>query len=140
MAAAGTMVKLFKQKRGLMDPLVSNYYRLWQAPSTTPDVPHMDLKDTVGWLFEDASSREGLVYIARQAQNTSPNVSISLSRPGWPWTAPAPTVVRLHGAEGSKPSFTLLAGVATFAVSSDGERLDVQISTQGQQVLLGYSF
>ena len=66
------------------------------------------------------------------------------SRPAWPWSAPAPALVRLHGAPNHAPKFSLLAGgnhgEVTFAVSADGNSLDLRIPTAGTQTLLGYTF
>ena len=111
LSLATAMVDVYKLNRHLMDPLASNYYRLFDAPDPNPvHIPHADTTKHVGWVYESTQARVGILYLMRQENCTMPTIAVPLTRGTeagmWPWTRPAPRVVRVRGQTTGVGGFT----------------------------------
>jgi hypothetical protein len=99
---------------------------------------------TVGWIFEDAANREGVIYLMSQAESPSATVKVALGRgpTGWPDTIPAPGLVR--AAPTGKPTFKLLAGAVgtTWAVVGTAvvPQLQAVFPATNSQALFSYTY
>lgn len=144
------MVSVYKSIRHFLDPLCCNYYRLFEAPTTaqptptSPPNPPSDLTAlNVGWIYEDAAKRQGIIFLMAQQTSSSTEVKVALSHSaGWPTTVPAPGIVR--NAAAAKPVFKLLAGAAGTQVRILGNTttsdLVVQFPCTNSQALLSYMY
>lgn len=150
LAAAAEMVAVYKTTRHFMDPLCCNYYRLFEGPTLAAPLPPRHLRNPpvnltgmhVGWIYEDAAKRAGIMYVMAQQTAPSVTVEVALSSPGWPADAPAPGVVRV--APAARPAFTLLAGAAgtrvVMAGTSAAPQVQVIFPALNSQALLSYTY
>ena len=120
-AAAAGMVRSYKDIRRFLDPLCCDYYRLFERPpypvssSSYAGAPSATnyTKYAVGYVFEDAAQREGIIYLMAQREASTTSVQVAVDRRNWPWSAPAPAFIREGG---TPPTFSLVAGAAGTAV------------------------
>ena len=151
LAAAAEMVSLYKTTRHFMDPICCNYYRLFEGPTLAVPQPPRHLPNPptnltgmhVGWVFEDAAKRAGIMYVMAQQTAPSTTVEVALSSAaGWPDDTPAPGVVR--EAPAAQPAFTLLAGATgtqvTMAGTPSAPKVLVAFSAVNSQALLSYTY
>lgn len=151
LAAAAEMVSVYKTTRHFMDPLCCNYYRLFEAPTMAVPQPPRHLANPpvnltgmhVGWIYEDADERAGIMYVMAQQTAPSATVEVALSSAsGWPVDTPAPGVVRV--APAGQPVFTLLAGATGTNVMVSGtpsaQKVQVAFPALNSQALLSYTY
>lgn len=94
----------------------------------------------VGWIFELPSERAGIMFLMRQADCTATTVKVALRRPQWPWSSPAPLLVRSYPA--TRPQFRLLSGAPGVSCQLDALNTSVAVTfaRPDAQALFGYSF
>ena len=142
LAGATAAVELYKANRHLMDPLTSNYYRLFERPANGTAIRNIDLGAAVGWMYEDPSTRSGMLYLMRQSACNQSTISVALARGSgdndWPWAVPAPLLVR--DAVGAAASFKLLASGKGVTGSVEDGRFVAHFATVETQALWRYRF
>ena len=150
-SAAAHIVSVYKTSRHFMDPLCCNYYRLFEGPTKAVPEPPRHLQNPpinltgmhVGWIYEDATQRAGIMFLMAQQTAPSATVEVALSSAEWPVVdVPAPAVVRL--APAAQPVFTLLAGAAGTEVIVTGmpsaPKVQVNFPGMNSQALFSYTY
>ena len=143
LAGATAAVQVYKAHRHLMDPLTSNYYRLFERPANGTAIRNIDVSTAVGWIYEEPSTRSGLLYLMRQSACNQSTISVAMVRGSaenqWPWAVPAPLLVR-EGGSAATASFKLLSSCKGVTGSVEDDLFVAHFATVDTQALWSYSF
>ena len=144
LAGATTAVELYKAYRHLMDPRSSLFYRLFERPRPGTAVPGIDLTKAVGWIYEEPSSKSGLLYLMRQSACNQSTITVALSQGDgageWSWEVPAPLLVRMPGSEATTKFVILPISDSGVSGSVQGTQFVAHFPTADTQSMWSYSF